>query len=61
LKDFNYSSIDKVTDIEKIVLNSGVGQAISEQKFLDNTEKALIQIANGQKVVITKARKSVTT
>jgi large subunit ribosomal protein L5 len=58
---FQHSSPMAITDIEKIVLNSGVGQAVSNKQFLDNAEKALIQISGGQKPVLTYARKSITT
>lgn len=51
----------QVTEIEKIVLNCGIGQAVSNKQFLDNTEKALIQIADGQKPILTYARNSITT
>jgi large subunit ribosomal protein L5 len=51
----------QTTDIEKIVLNSGVGQAIGDKKFLENTEKALALIAQGQKPLLTHAHKSITT
>ena len=57
---FQHTSPMETTDIEKIVLNSGVSQATSNKQLLDNTEKALIQISHGQKPVITYARKSVT-
>jgi len=50
----------QATDIEKIVLNSGVSQAVGNKQFLDNTEKALIQISHGQKPIITYSRKSIT-
>src|SRR5438270_10918131 len=50
----------QTTDIEKIVLNSGVSQAVNDKKLLENTEKVLIQISHGQKPVITYARKSIT-
>src|SRR3954447_25674068 len=49
----------QTTDIKKIVLNSGVGQAMTNKQLLENTEKALVQIALGQKPVLTLARKSV--
>ena len=49
----------QTTDIEKIVLNSGVGKAVSDKKYLEDTEKALIQVAQGQKPVLTYARKSI--
>jgi large subunit ribosomal protein L5 len=57
---FQHSSPMQTTDIEKIVLNSGVSQAVNNKQLLDNTEKALIQISRGQKPVITYARKSIT-
>jgi large subunit ribosomal protein L5 len=50
----------QTTDIDKIVLNSGVGQAVSDKNFLEKTEKALAQISHGQKPVLTYARKSIT-
>lgn len=56
---FNHSSPMKTTDIEKIVLNSGVSQAVNNKQLLENTEKVLTQIAHGQKPVITYARKSI--
>jgi len=49
----------QTTDIKKIVLNSGVSQAVSNKQFLENTEKALTQVAHGQKPVLTYARKSI--
>ena len=58
---FQHSSPMQTTDIEKIVLNSGVGQAIGDKKFLENTEKALVRIAQGQKPILTHARKSIIT
>lgn len=59
-KKFKHLSLMQTTDIEKIVLNSGVGQAVGDKKFLENTEKSLIQIARGQKVILTYARNSIT-
>ena len=44
--------------LEKIVLNMGVGTAISEKKHLEEAVSALTQIA-GQKPIITKARNSI--
>ncbi|CAG8476591.1 874_t:CDS:2 [Ambispora leptoticha] len=58
---FKHTSPMQTTDIEKIVLNCGVGQAVGNKQFLDNTEKALMQIAGGQKPVLTQARNSITT
>jgi len=57
---FRHTSPMQTTDIEKIVLNSGVSQAVGNKQLLDNTEKSLIQISHGQKPIITYARKSIT-
>lgn len=55
---FNYSSIMAVPKVEKIVLNMGVGEAVSNSKNLD---KAVAELAliSGQKPLITKAKKSI--
>lgn len=55
-----HRSLMQITDIEKIVLNSGVGSAISDKVFLDKTIEAFNYITYGRKAMITKARKSVT-
>ena len=57
---FNQSSLFQATTIDKIILNSGVGQAINDKKFLESTIKALQQIT-GQKPKITKAKDSIIT
>ncbi|CAH1762101.1 14216_t:CDS:2 [Entrophospora sp. SA101] len=49
----------QTTDVEKIVLNSGVNQAITSQQYLESTEKLIQQIGQGQKPVRTRAKKSV--
>ncbi len=55
---FNYSSVMQVPAMEKIVINMGVGDAVSNSKLLDDAVAELTQIA-GQKPVITKAKKSI--
>ncbi|MDO4698433.1 50S ribosomal protein L5 [Frederiksenia canicola] len=55
---FNYSSVMQVPRIEKITLNMGVGEALTDKKLLDNAVADLAAIS-GQKPLITKARKSV--
>jgi len=47
-----------VPKIEKVVLNMGVGEAISNIKVLDNAVDELATIT-GQKPVVTKAKKSI--
>ncbi|UDG81088.1 50S ribosomal protein L5 [Candidatus Hartigia pinicola] len=58
MTQFNYTSIMQVPRIEKITLNMGVGEAISDKKLLDNAAANLTAIS-GQKPLITKARKSI--
>jgi large subunit ribosomal protein L5 len=58
--DFNYKNVMEVPKIEKVVLNMGLGEAISNIKILDSAAVELNAIA-GQKSVITKAKKSIAT
>ncbi|MCH4056436.1 MULTISPECIES: 50S ribosomal protein L5 [Lapidilactobacillus] len=58
VEKFNYSSVMQVPKIEKIVLNMGVGDAVSNSKNLDNAVEELTLIS-GQKPLITKAKKSI--
>ena len=57
-KEFGYDNPMRVPKITKVVLNMGVGEALADKKVLENAANDLTQIC-GQKVVITKARKSV--
>src|ERR1700692_1518345 len=47
-----------VPKVEKVVLNMGMGEAISNAKILDSAVDELGQIT-GQKPIITKAKKSI--
>jgi len=58
LKEFNYDNVMMVPKVEKIVLNMGVGEAVSDKKILDSALDELSLIA-GQKAVKTKAKKSI--
>ncbi|MBS9336780.1 50S ribosomal protein L5 [Fructobacillus papyrifericola] len=58
IKKFNFTSIMQVPKIEKIVLNMGVGDAVSNSKNLDEAVEELKLIA-GQQPVITRAKKSI--
>ena len=55
---FNYSSTMEIPRLEKIVVNMGVGDAVSNSKVLDDAVNEL-QAITGQKPVITKAKKSI--
>ena len=58
MKQFGYKTKMQVPRIEKITLNMGVGEAVADKKILDNAAADMQKIA-GQKVVITKSKKSV--
>ncbi|MGX7031172.1 50S ribosomal protein L5 [Vagococcus zengguangii] len=58
MEKFNYSSIMQTPKVEKIVINMGVGEAVSNTKTLDKAVEELTLIS-GQKPVITKAKKSI--
>ncbi len=58
MKEFNYSSVMECPKLEKIVINFGVGEAISNPKALDEAVSELTAIS-GQKPVVTKAKKSI--
>ena len=58
VEKFNYSSSMQVPKVEKIVLNIGVGDAVSNSKLLDEAVNELTLIT-GQKPVITRAKKSI--
>lgn len=58
MKEFNYTSVMEVPKIEKIVVNMGLGDAVFNQKVVDDAVNELTLIT-GQKPVITKARKSI--
>ncbi|GAB3479202.1 50S ribosomal protein L5 [Marinomonas epiphytica] len=57
-QEFDYKNVMEVPRITKITLNMGVGEAIADKKLLEHAVNDL-QALSGQKVVVTKARKSV--
>ena len=58
MKQFGYTNIHAVPRIDKIVLNMGVGEAITDSRVVQNAARELTLIT-GQKAVITRARRSV--
>lgn len=58
MKEFNYRNVMETPQVEKIILNMGLGEAIQNIKILDNAVEELTLIA-GQKPVITRAKKSI--
>ncbi|MDR0741642.1 MAG: 50S ribosomal protein L5 [Rickettsiales bacterium] len=60
VKEFGYSNPMVVPRLDKIVLNMGVGGAVSDKKKLESAVADLTAIA-AQKPVVTKAKKSIAT
>lgn len=58
IEKFNYTSVMEVPKIDKIVINMGLGEAVSNSKILDEAVAELALIT-GQKPIITRAKKSI--
>lgn len=58
MQKFNYTSVMQVPKIEKVVINMGMGEAVSNSKVLDIAIEEL-QTISGQKPVVTRAKKSI--
>jgi len=60
MKEFSYKNPMQAPKIVKVVLNVGMGEAISNAKALDHAAEELGKIT-GQRPVITRAKKSIAT
>lgn len=58
MQKFNYKSVMQVPKVEKVVINMGVGEAVSNSKIIDNALEDMQKIT-GQKPVVTRAKKSI--
>lgn len=58
IEKFNYQSIMQAPALAKIVLNMGVGDAVSNSRFLDEAVNEL-KLISGQQPIITKAKHSI--
>ena len=58
MKRFNYTNVMQVPRLDKIAINIGVGQATQDPKLVEAAAHDLEAIV-GQKVVITRAKKSI--
>lgn len=58
MSELGLKNVNEVPKITKITLNMGVGEAINDRKLITNAAEELSNIA-GQRVAVTKARKSV--
>jgi large subunit ribosomal protein L5 len=60
VKEFGYKNALEVPRLDKIVLNMGVGEAVNDTKKVTSAAADLAMIA-GQKPVVTRARKAIST
>ena len=60
MQEFNYGNTMEVPRLQKIVLNIGVGEALTNGRAMEAATADLTVIA-GQKPIITRARKSIAT
>ncbi len=58
LEKYHYSSVMQIPQLVKIVINWGVGDAVQDNKRLEDAVNELTLIA-GQKPVVTRAKKSI--
>ena len=57
-KEMKYSSTMQIPRLEKMSVSCGVGDAISNKKFLESAQKEL-ELITGQRAIRTKARRSI--
>jgi len=57
-KQFAYGNVNQVPGVEKIVVNIGLGEALTNAKAIDAAVKDLTAIT-GQKPIVTRARRSI--
>ncbi len=58
LKEFSYKNVMQVPKLTKIVLNVGLGEALTNARALESTAADLTAMT-GQKPIVTRARKSI--
>ncbi len=57
---FGYKNVNQLPKIAKVIINMGVGEAVGNSKALESAVRDLTTIA-GQKPVVTRAKKSIST
>ena len=60
MKEFSFTNPMQVPRLQKIVLNMGLGKAVSNAKLIESGVEEMTALA-GQKPVVTRARKSIAT
>ena len=56
-EQFGYKNVMEIPQVDKIIINMGVGEAVGNPKVLDSAVNDMTMIA-GQKPVLTRAKKS---
>ena len=59
-EQFGYKNAMQVPTIDKVVINMGIGEAVADRKKVESAAADLAMIA-GQRPVITKSRKAIST
>ena len=57
-KELNITNAMAIPKLEKIVVNMGLGEAINNNKLIEQAEEQIMAIS-GQKGVVTRSRKSI--
>ena len=60
MREFSYSNVMQSPKVQKVVVNIGIGEAITNAKALDGAVKDMTLIT-GQKPLVVKAKKSIAT
>jgi large subunit ribosomal protein L5 len=58
MKEFEYQNVMQVPHVHKVVVNIGIGEAITNAKALDNAVRDM-SVITGQKPIVTRAKKSI--
>ena len=58
ISEFGYKNVMEVPRLEKVVINIGLGEALTNPKALESATNEIAQIT-GQQPVVTRARKSI--
>lgn len=58
LQEFDYSNVMQVPRVEKVVVNIGIGEAITDGKAIDHASNDL-RLITGQQPIVLKAKRSV--
>jgi len=58
MEKFGYKNVMQLPKVEKVTLNCGLGEAVGNSKVIEGAVRDL-ELISGQKVIVTKAKKSI--